>query len=82
MQALLWKTLAHLQLNGDSIAERNHRGEGAADGESPPSGRVLDTSIEETESDTSSDTEVGPAVVGQHSLTQQRPGSKRKPDSS
>ncbi|XP_057559147.1 E3 ubiquitin-protein ligase RNF146-like [Hippopotamus amphibius kiboko] len=66
-------SFAHLQLGGDSIAERSHRGEGE-DHESPSSGRVPapDTSIEETESDASSDSEDGSALVAQHSLTQQR----------
>ncbi|XP_057394603.1 E3 ubiquitin-protein ligase RNF146-like [Balaenoptera acutorostrata] len=67
-------SFAHLQLGGDSIAERSHRGEGEEDHESPSSGRVPapDTSIEETESDASSDSEDGSALVAQHSLTQQR----------
>ncbi|XP_012392290.2 E3 ubiquitin-protein ligase RNF146 isoform X1 [Orcinus orca] len=67
-------SFAHLQLSGDSIAERSHRGEGEEDHESPSSGRVPapDTSIEETESDASSDSEDGSALVAQHSLTQQR----------
>lgn len=73
MQAFLWKTLAHLQLIGDSIAERSYRGEGEEDHESPSFGRVPDTSVEETESDASSDSEDAPVVVAQHSLTQQRP---------
>lgn len=47
-------SFAHLQLSGDSIAERSHRGEGEEDHESPSSGRVPDTSVEETESDASS----------------------------
>lgn len=66
-------SFAHLQLSGDSIAERSHRGEGEEDHESPSSGRVPDTSVEETESDASSDSEDAPVVVAQHSLTQQRP---------
>ncbi|XP_030618307.1 E3 ubiquitin-protein ligase RNF146-like [Delphinapterus leucas] len=67
-------SFAHLQLGGDSIAERSHRGEGEEDHESPSSGRVPapDTSIEETESDASSDSEDGSALLAQHSLTQQR----------
>nr|XP_010963825.1 E3 ubiquitin-protein ligase RNF146 [Camelus bactrianus] len=67
-------SFAHLQLSGDSIAERSHRGEGEEDHESPSSGRVPapDTSIEETESDASSDSEDVSALVAQHSLTQQR----------
>ncbi|KAB0386671.1 hypothetical protein FD755_001627 [Muntiacus reevesi] len=67
-------SFAHLQLSGDSIAERSHRGEGEEEHESPSSGRVPapDTSIEETESDASSDGEDVSALVAQHSLTQQR----------
>ncbi|XP_003255723.1 E3 ubiquitin-protein ligase RNF146 isoform X2 [Nomascus leucogenys] len=67
-------SFAHLQLSGDNTAERSHRGEGEEDHESPSSGRVPapDTSIEETESDASSDNEDVSAVVAQHSLTQQR----------
>uniref|UniRef100_G1SR78 E3 ubiquitin-protein ligase n=1 Tax=Oryctolagus cuniculus TaxID=9986 RepID=G1SR78_RABIT len=65
-------SFAHLQLSGDNIAERSHRGEGEEDHESPSSGRVPDTSIEETESDASSDSEEVSAVIAQHSLTQQR----------
>lgn len=67
-------SFAHLQLSGDSTAERSHRGEGEEDHESPSSGRVPapDTSIEETESDASSDSEGGSALAAQHSLTQQR----------
>jgi E3 ubiquitin-protein ligase RNF146 len=65
-------SFAHLQLSGDSIAERSHRGEGEEDHQSPSSGRVPDTSIEETESDASSESEDVSAVVAQHSLTQQR----------
>ncbi|KAM4865693.1 E3 ubiquitin-protein ligase RNF146 isoform 1-T4 [Thomomys bottae] len=65
-------SFAHLQLSGDSIAERSHRGEGEEDHESPSSGRVPDTSNEETESDASSESEDVSAVVAQHSLTQQR----------
>lgn len=70
--ASLEDSFAHLQLSGDSIAERSHRGEGEEDHESPSSGRVPDTSTEETESDASSDIEDAPVVVAQHSLTQQR----------
>ncbi|XP_070656706.1 E3 ubiquitin-protein ligase RNF146-B-like [Bos indicus] len=67
-------SFAHLQLGGDSIVERSHRGEGEEEHESPSSGRVPapDTSIEETESDASSDSEDVSALVAQHSLTQQR----------
>lgn len=67
-------SFAHLQLGGDSLAERSHRGEGEEDRELPSSGRVPapDTSIEETESDASSDSEDVSALVAQHSLTQQR----------
>ncbi|XP_004587284.3 E3 ubiquitin-protein ligase RNF146 [Ochotona princeps] len=64
-------SFAHLQLSGDSIAERSHRGEGEEDHESPSSGRVPDTSIEDTESDASESEDVS-AVIAQHSLTQQR----------
>uniref|UniRef100_A0A8C5JZ50 E3 ubiquitin-protein ligase n=1 Tax=Jaculus jaculus TaxID=51337 RepID=A0A8C5JZ50_JACJA len=64
-------SLTHLQLSGDSIAERKE------DHESQSSARVPDTSIEETESvpesGASSDSEDAPAVTTQHSLTQQRP---------
>ena len=72
--ASLEDSFAHLQLGGDSIAERSHRGEGEEEHESPSSGRVPapDTSIEETESDASSDSEDVSAFVAQHSLTQQR----------
>ncbi|XP_042098135.2 E3 ubiquitin-protein ligase RNF146-B-like [Ovis aries] len=72
--ASLEDSFAHLQLGGDSIAERSHRGEGEEEHESPSSGRVPapDTSIEETESDASSDSEDVSALVTQHSLTQQR----------
>ncbi|XP_062039805.1 E3 ubiquitin-protein ligase RNF146-like [Lepus europaeus] len=65
-------SFAHLQLSGDNTAERSHRGEGEEDHESPSSGRVPDTSIEETESAASSDSEEVSAVIAQHSLTQQR----------
>ncbi|OWK01302.1 hypothetical protein Celaphus_00018787 [Cervus elaphus hippelaphus] len=67
-------SFAHLQLSGDSIAERSHRGVGEEEHESPSSGRVPapDTSIEETESYASSDSEDVSALVAQHSLTQQR----------
>ncbi|KAM6185997.1 E3 ubiquitin-protein ligase RNF146 [Rhynchocyon petersi] len=66
-------SFAHLQLSEDSGAERSHRGEGE-DQESPSSGRVPapDTSIEETESDASTDSEDVSALVAQHSLAQQR----------
>ena len=72
--ASLEDSFAHLQLGGDSIAERSHRGEGEEEHESPSSGRVPapDTSIEETESDASSDSEDVSALVAKHSLTQQR----------
>ncbi|XP_070808829.1 E3 ubiquitin-protein ligase RNF146 [Pituophis catenifer annectens] len=55
----LENSLANLQINGDSLVERSHRGEGEEDHESLSSGRmqVIDTSIEETESDASSDSE-------------------------
>lgn len=55
----LENAFANLQINGDSLVERSHRGEGEEDHESPSSSRVpvLDTSIEETESDASSDSE-------------------------
>ncbi|NXX47984.1 RN146 ligase, partial [Tricholaema leucomelas] len=55
----LENSFAHLQLNGDSMAERSHRGEGEEDHQSSSSGRVPapDTSVEETESDASSDSE-------------------------
>jgi len=67
-------SFAHLQLSGDSIAERSHRGEGEEDHESPSSGRLPapDASIEETESDASSDGEDVSALVAQHSLSPQR----------
>uniref|UniRef100_A0A8I3MAR9 E3 ubiquitin-protein ligase n=1 Tax=Canis lupus familiaris TaxID=9615 RepID=A0A8I3MAR9_CANLF len=67
-------SFAHLHLGGDSIAERSHRGEGEEDHESPSSGRVPapDTSVEETESDASSESEEVPALGAQHSLTHQR----------
>lgn len=65
-------SLAHLQLTGDSLAERSHRGEGEEDHELPSSSRVPapNTSIEETESDASSDSEDVSALLAQHSLTQ------------
>ncbi|NWS56321.1 RN146 ligase, partial [Chunga burmeisteri] len=67
----LENSFAHLQINGDSMAERSHRGEGEEDHESSSSGRVPapDTSVEETESDASSDSE----DVSAH--LQQRPSS-------
>lgn len=67
-------SFAHLQLNGDSLAERSHRGEGEEDHELPPARRVPapDTPTEDTESDASSDGEDVSALVAQHSLTQQR----------
>ncbi|XP_016077860.1 PREDICTED: E3 ubiquitin-protein ligase RNF146 isoform X2 [Miniopterus natalensis] len=66
-------SFAHLQLSGDSLAERSHRGEGE-DRELPSLGRVPapDTSTEETESDASSESEDVSALVAQQSLTQQR----------
>ncbi|XP_077018956.1 E3 ubiquitin-protein ligase RNF146 isoform X2 [Tamandua tetradactyla] len=66
-------SFAHLQLSGDSVAERSHRGEGE-ERESSSSGRVPapDISTEETESDASSDSEDVSALVAQHPLTQQR----------
>uniref|UniRef100_A0A8C5JX61 E3 ubiquitin-protein ligase n=1 Tax=Jaculus jaculus TaxID=51337 RepID=A0A8C5JX61_JACJA len=60
-------SFAHLQLGGDNRAERREE-----DHESPSSARGPDTSIEETESDASSDSEDAPAATTQHSLTQQR----------
>uniref|UniRef100_A0A8C6CT76 E3 ubiquitin-protein ligase n=1 Tax=Moschus moschiferus TaxID=68415 RepID=A0A8C6CT76_MOSMO len=67
-------SFSHLQLDGDSIAERSHRGEGEEEHGSPSSGRAPapDTSIEETESNASSESEDVSALVAQHSLTQQR----------
>ncbi|KAL0623846.1 E3 ubiquitin-protein ligase RNF146 [Plecturocebus cupreus] len=61
-------SFAHLQLSGDNIAERSHRGEGEEDHESPSSGRVPapDTSIEETESDASSDKRVCSGTISVH----------------
>ncbi|XP_044280962.1 E3 ubiquitin-protein ligase RNF146 [Varanus komodoensis] len=55
----LENSFANLQINGNSMVERSNRGEGEEDHESSSSGRVpvLDTSIEETESDASSDSE-------------------------
>nr|XP_060609289.1 E3 ubiquitin-protein ligase RNF146 [Anolis sagrei ordinatus] len=55
----LENSFANLQINGDSMVEMSHRGEGEEDHESSSSGRVpvLDTSVEETESDASSDSE-------------------------
>lgn len=66
-------SFAHLQLSGDSLAERSHRGEGE-DRELPSLGRVPapDTSTEGTESDASSESEDVSALVAQQSLTQQR----------
>ncbi|CAM5132665.1 unnamed protein product [Natator depressus] len=71
----LENSFAHLQINGDSMAERSHRGEGEEDQESSSSGRVPapDTSVEETESDDSSDSEDVYAQLQQHtSPAQQR----------
>lgn len=67
-------SFAHLQLGGDSITERSHRGEGEEDRESPSSGRgpAPDASIEETESDDSSDSEDVSALGAQQSSIQQR----------
>lgn len=65
-------SIAHLQLSGDSINERSHRGEGEGDRESLSSGRAADTSIEDTESDASSDSEDVSVLTAQHSLAQQR----------
>ncbi|NXQ93366.1 RN146 ligase, partial [Sagittarius serpentarius] len=67
----LENSFAHLQINGDSMAERSHRGEGEEEHESSSSGRVPapDASVEETESDASSDSE----DVSAH--LQQRPSS-------
>ncbi|NXN27065.1 RN146 ligase, partial [Nycticryphes semicollaris] len=63
----LENSLAHLQLSGESAAERSHRGEGEEDQESSSSGRAAapDTSLEETEWDGSSDGEEVP-VPQQH----------------
>nr|XP_056701554.1 E3 ubiquitin-protein ligase RNF146-like [Euleptes europaea] len=57
--SILENSFANLQINGDSMVERSHRGERERDHESSSSGRVpvLDTSTEETESDASSDSE-------------------------
>lgn len=71
----LENSFAHLQINGDSMAERSHRGEGEEDHESSSSGRVPapDTSVEENESDASSDSEDVSAPLQQHlSSGQQR----------
>ncbi|NXH11325.1 RN146 ligase, partial [Bucco capensis] len=71
----LENSFAHLQLTGDSLAERSHRGEGEEDQESSSSGRLPapDTSVEETESDASSDSEDVSAHLQQHlSSVQQR----------
>ncbi|XP_074043632.1 E3 ubiquitin-protein ligase RNF146 isoform X1 [Macrotis lagotis] len=68
-------SFAHLQISGDSMTERSHRGEGEEDHELLSSGRVPapDTSVEETESDASSDSEDVSAHIAQHlSSTQQR----------
>ncbi|NXN98967.1 RN146 ligase, partial [Rhinopomastus cyanomelas] len=64
----LENSFAHLQINGDSMAERSHRGEGEEDHESSSSGRLpaLDASVEETESDASSDSEDASAHLQQH----------------
>ncbi|XP_066171451.1 E3 ubiquitin-protein ligase RNF146 isoform X2 [Sylvia atricapilla] len=70
----LENSFAHLQINGDSMAERSHRGEGEEDHESSSSGRVPapDTSIEETESDASSDSEDVSSHLQQHSPSGQQ----------
>ncbi|NXJ67832.1 RN146 ligase, partial [Rostratula benghalensis] len=59
----LENSLAHLQLDGASAAERGQRGEGEEDQESSSSGRAAapDTSLEETEWDGSSEGEEVPA---------------------
>ncbi|XP_058692557.1 E3 ubiquitin-protein ligase RNF146 isoform X3 [Poecile atricapillus] len=71
----LENSFAHLQINGDSMAERSHRGEGEEDHESSSSGRVPapDTSVEETESDASSDSE----DVSAHLQQRPSPGQQR-----
>ncbi|XP_025925956.1 E3 ubiquitin-protein ligase RNF146 isoform X2 [Apteryx mantelli] len=70
----LENSFAQLHINGASMAERSHRGEGEEDHESSSSGRVPapDTSVEETESDASSDSE----DVSSH--LQQRPSSAQQ----
>ncbi|NXU57761.1 RN146 ligase, partial [Turnix velox] len=70
----LENSFAHLQINGDNMAERSHRVEGEEDHESSSSGRLPapDTSVEETESDASSDSE----EVSAH--LQQRPPSAQQ----
>ncbi|KAM9156246.1 E3 ubiquitin-protein ligase RNF146 [Pangshura tecta] len=70
----LENSFAHLQINGDSMAERSHRGEGEEDHESSSSGRVPapDTSVEETESDDSSDSEDVYAQLQQHTPSAQQ----------
>eukprot|EP00075_Anas_platyrhynchos_P021128 XP_027310381.1 E3 ubiquitin-protein ligase RNF146 isoform X2 [Anas platyrhynchos] len=71
----LENSFAQLQINGDSMAERSHRGEGEEDHESSSSGRVPapDASVEETESDASSDSEdVSAHLQQQPSSAQQR----------
>ncbi|XP_068026493.1 E3 ubiquitin-protein ligase RNF146 [Melanerpes formicivorus] len=78
----LENSFAHLQLNGDSMAERSHRGEGEEDHESSSSGRVPapDTSVEETESDASSDSEDASAPLRQRLPSgQQRHSSASQP---
>ncbi|EHB00925.1 RING finger protein 146 [Heterocephalus glaber] len=65
-------SFTHLQLSGDIINERSHRGEGEEDHESPSAGRAPDNSTEEAASDASSDSEDVSAVIAQHSLTQQK----------
>ncbi|NXR07541.1 RN146 ligase, partial [Semnornis frantzii] len=74
----LENSFAHLQINGDSMAERSHRGEGEEDHESSSSGRVPapDTSVEETESDASSESEdVSAPLQPRLSSVQQRHSS-------
>ncbi|XP_042703964.1 E3 ubiquitin-protein ligase RNF146 isoform X2 [Chrysemys picta bellii] len=70
----LENSFAHLQINGDDMAERSHRGEGEEDHESSSSGRVPapDTSVEETESDDSSDSEDVYAQLQQHTSSAQQ----------
>ncbi|XP_055257266.1 E3 ubiquitin-protein ligase RNF146-B-like [Moschus berezovskii] len=65
-------SFAHLQLGGDSIPERSHRGEGEEEHGSSGRAPAPDTSTEETESDASRESEDVSALVAQHSLTQQR----------
>uniref|UniRef100_A0A8D0GRT8 E3 ubiquitin-protein ligase n=1 Tax=Sphenodon punctatus TaxID=8508 RepID=A0A8D0GRT8_SPHPU len=71
--ASLENSFAGLQINGDSMAERSHRGEGEEDHEPPSTGRVPgpDTN-EETESDASSDSEDMSAQLQQHASSAQQ----------